>query len=63
MGWHKNGAGKRNLKKYVRFLGGLKSSETLNKAIRSQLPTETPLPHQHHLSCCQNYKLGHVGKN
>ena len=40
-----------------------KSSDTLNKPIGSQLPTK-PLCHiSTTFSCCQNYKLGHVGKN
>ena len=40
-----------------------KSSDTLNEPIGSQLPTETLCHISTTFSCCQNYKLGHVGKN
>ena len=46
------------ISKNMQYFSKEKSSDTLNKPIRSQLPTETPLPHQHHLFLMPKLQIG-----
>ena len=64
MGWHKNAAGKWNLKKYARFLKGRNHQKHWTSPLGHNCWQKKPLCHiSTTFSCCQNYKLGHAGKN